>query len=301
MNGISEYNPVADPAGETVDHFGFSVSISGNFAIIGTPYDDLTKGSASIYQYNGSNWVFMQKLTDATGVSGDLFGNSVSISGNYAIAGAPYATNGGNIYQGAVCIFQFNGSNWVLMQKITDPAGAAGDLFGSSVSVSGIYTVIGAVGDDELTADQGSASVYIYNGSSWLFMQKITDATGASTDFFGTSVSVSNNYIVIGAPSDVVGTNNYQGSASIYQYNGSSWVLMQKITDAGGAANDNFGSSVSISGNYVVMGAYYDNAGQGSVSFYQYNGSSWVLMQKPQATCPMIHLVPAFPFQEIMQ
>ena len=114
--------------------------------------------------------------------------------------------------------------------------------------------------------------------------QPVGDGADSANDFFGFSVSISGNYAIVGAPLDDIGTNADQGSVSFYQYIGNSWVLMEKITDATGAANDNFGRSVSIFGTYAIVGAYLDDIGtntdQGSASIYEYNGSKWVLMQK---------------------
>ena len=108
VNNISEYNPVVDPTGTADDYFGGSTSISGNFAIVGAYNDDvgvnINQGSASIFQFNGTNWVLMQKLTDATGATGDFFGSSVSISGNYAIVGSYADDVGANIDQGSASI-----------------------------------------------------------------------------------------------------------------------------------------------------------------------------------------------------
>ena len=233
---ITEYSPVVDTAGAPLDGFGSSVSISGNYAIIGAYQDDVgantDQGSASIYQYNGSAWVFMQKITDASGVAFENFGNSVSISGNYAVVGAYGDNVGANTAQGSASIYQLSGSTWTLMQKITDATGAALDAFGVSVSISGNYVIAGAWNDDgPFGTDQGSASIYQLTGGVWVLMNKITDATGAINDFFGKSVSISGNYAMVGAYRDDVGANSDQGSASIYQYNGSNWVLMEKITD----------------------------------------------------------------------
>jgi len=282
-SGVSEYYPVGDDNGYYGSGFGASVSISGNYAIIGDNYDG-DNGSASFYQFNGTNWVFMQKVTDATGDFFDWFGASVSISGNYAIVGAVYDDNGATLNQGSASIFQYNGTNWVLMQKIV-PAGGTNDYFGVSVSISGNYAVVGRYGADLGNGpSQGAVHIYQYNGSSWVLMQQIIDATGAAGDSFGGSVSISGNYVVIGSASDDVGANANQGSASIFRYNGASWVLMQKITDATGAADDRFGSSLAISGTYVIVGAYNDDVGtnidQGSASIYRYNGTNWILMQK---------------------
>lgn len=288
-NNISEYNPVADVNGLDGDHFGQAVAISGSFAIIGAYQSAVGtnnfQGSASIYQYDGTNWVFMQKLTDATGAANDYFGYAVSISGNYAVVGAYVDDVGANINQGSASIYQYNGSSWVLMQKITDATGAANDYYGFAVAISGNYVIIGSLLDDiGANSDQGSAIIYQYNGSSWVLMQKITDASGIAGDQFGNSVSISGTRAVVGAAEDDVGGNNSQGSASIYQYSGSNWTLMQKLTDANGAAGDLFGTSVSISGANLIIGAIYSDASgafnAGAASIYEFARGVWGLRQK---------------------
>lgn len=224
-------------------------------------------------------------VIDNNGVAGDNFGNSVSISGNFAVVGDYGDDIGTNVDQGSASVYQYNGNGWVLMQQLTDPAGVAGDYFGTSVSISGNYLIVSAYAADvNFNLNIGSASIYKYNGSSWVFMQKLTDATGGLLDNFGYSVCISGNYIIVGAYNDDVGANTDQGSASIYQYNGSAWVLMQKLTDASGSANYNFGNSVSISGNFAIVGAYHEAVSPyfnlGSASIFQYNGTNWVQIQK---------------------
>ncbi len=280
---------ITDPTGAANDYFGWSVSISGNNAIVGAPHDDVgantDQGSVSVYHYNGSAWVLVQKITDATGAADDYFGSSVSISGNYAIVGAPYDNVGANAEQGSASIYLFNGINaWGWMQKITDEKGAANDLFGWSVSISGKYAIVGAYQDEVgANSDQGSVSIFKYNNVVWILMQKITDATGAADDRFGYSVTISGNYVIVGAPFDNVGANADQGSVSIYQYDGTNWILMQKLTDPSGMSGDSFGTSVSISGNYVIVGAGNDYVGanlqQGSASIYVRIGPVWQRVQ----------------------
>ncbi|MGB3078705.1 MAG: FG-GAP repeat protein, partial [Saprospiraceae bacterium] len=289
-NGHWEWmQKITDPDGSANDKFGTSVSISGYYAIVGADFDDgpggNDQGSASIFGFNGTNWVLVGKIIDPLGDGDDHFGFSVSISGNYAIVGAMRDNGPGGNDQGSASIFEFNGTNWVLMQTITDATGASDDLFGCSVSISGIYAIVGAYGDDApgLTTDQGSASIFQYNGTNWILMQRITDATGMSYDYFGRSVSISGNYAIVAAENDDVGNNENQGSASIFQYNGTNWVMIKKITDGNGAAYDYFGISVSISGNYVIVGASWDDVGniqnQGSASIYQRVGMAWQRLQ----------------------
>lgn len=223
-------------------------------------------------------------LADPTAAYADFFGSSVAVSGNYLIAGAPYDDVGTNVDQGSVCIYQFNGTNWVFMQKITDPAGAADDQFGYSVSISGNFAIVGVPQDvGPFGIWQGSVNIYQLTGGSWVFKQRIFDATGVSGDAFGVSVSISGNYAIVGAPGDDVGFSINQGSASIYQYNGTSWVLMKQVTNSAGSLSDMFGSSVSISGNRAVVGVpladYSQGYDQGAVVIFQYNGSNWVQVQ----------------------
>ncbi len=286
---ITEYNPVVDPTGATGDWLGVSVSISGNYAIVGAPLDDesgnTNQGSASIYQFTESGWAFMQKLTDPGGAPNDLFGFSVSISGSVAIVGAYWDDIGSNADQGAVSIYHFDGISWKLKTKLTDAFGAAGDVFGVSVSLSGNYMAVGSSGDDVgANQNQGSFSIYQYDGNDWIFMQKINDANGKADESFGFNVSISGNNVIAGSytDDDIAGVD--QGSASIYHYNEREWLLMQKLTDPTGGPGDWFGYNVSISGNFAIVGSPLSNVGinnnQGSASVYQYDGSSWTLMQK---------------------
>ncbi|MES2778222.1 MAG: hypothetical protein V4722_28865 [Bacteroidota bacterium] len=288
---ISDYQPVADANGEFPDKFGNSVAIAGGYAIIGTPGDavgaNTGQGSVSIYQNDGSGWILMQKLTDATGAADDNFGISVNISGNYVIVGAPNDDIGPNVNQGSASIYKYVGASWVLMQKITDAGGAANDNFGISVAISGNYALAGSRNDDMgANSNQGSASFYQYDGANWILTQKSAEPGGAANDNYGNSVSMSGGFAVIGVPGDgvtVSGINH--GSAIIYQYNGTTgWNLTQKLTTNTGANSEFFGTSVSISGNYFIGGALRADVGantdQGSCCIFQFNGSNWMLMQK---------------------
>jgi FG-GAP repeat len=285
-NNISEYNPVTDASGAANDKSGSSVAISGNYAIVGAPLDDIganiDQGSISLYQYNGVSWILLQKITDATGSAGDQFGISVSISGNYANVGAFLDDVGANVDQGSISIYQLSGGNWVFMQKIIDATGLSGDQFGSSVSISGSYVIIGSPFVDILgRVNQGAINIFQLSGGSWVYMVKAIDGVGQVNDNFGSSVSISGNYAIVGSPYKDEPGNIDQGDASIFQLSGGAWTYIQKIT--GGSAGDRFGTSASISGNYLIVGLPNDDVGsnldQGSVIIYQLNGSTWVPMQ----------------------
>ena len=279
------------PDGESSDWFGLHVAISGNYAIVGAHGDDIgtnsNQGSAYIYELSGGTWVYKTKLMANDGAASDYFGNAVAINGNYAIVGANGDTIGTNWGQGSAYIYELSGGNWVYKTKLTATDGAASDYFGNAVAINGNYAIVGAVLDDVNKTDQGSAYIYELSGGSWVSKTRLTASDGAANDHFGSSVSISGNYAIVGAALDDVG-NTDQGSAYIYELSGGSWVSKTRLTASDGAANDHFGSSVSVSGNYAIVGAGWDdvgtNASQGSAYIYELSGGNWVYKTKLTAT-----------------
>lgn len=289
MNNVSQYNPVAADDGMAIDYLGYSVSISGDYAIAGASEDDIGsnegQGSAYMYHFNGGQWSQTQKLVASDGGSSDYFGYSVAISGNYAIVGAFDDKIGANEGQGSAYIFFYNGTQWIEQQKLTASDGGPYDAFGISVSIDGEYAAIGAIRHDVGTnGDQGCVYVFKYNGSAWLQQQKLLASDPAANQKLGVSVSINSNRIISGTDGATVGGNAYQGSAYVYSYNGSVWSQQQKLTAADGGPEDWFGYSVSIQGDDVIVGAFGDDIGsntnQGSAYIFHFESNTWVQKQK---------------------
>ena len=253
--------------------FGSSVSISGDKAIVGAMYDAKELGSAYIYNFEGSNWVKGAKLVASDGSRGDLFGYSVSISGDKAIVG----TDGVSTY-----IFSFDGSRWVQSAKLVASDYNMADMFGRTVSISGDKAIVGACGDDDKGSESGSAYIFSFDGSSWVQSAKLLASDGDNTDYFGYSVSISGDKAIVGAKlSDDNGS--YSGSAYIFSFDGSSWVQSAKLLASDGANSGNFGHSVSISGDKAIVGAPFDvdkGSSSGSAYIFSLDGSSWVQSAK---------------------
>ena len=270
------------------DYAGHSVSIYGNFAILGAPEDDDNgdeSGSAYIFHFDGANWVEQQKLTASDGAVDKYFGTAVSIYGNYAVVGA-IGDDYNGFNTGSVYIFHYDGTSWTEQQKIIASDGLESDNFGDAVSIYNEYIVVGAYGDDNNGASSGSAYIFHYDGSSWVEQQRIQANDGAANDVFGCSVSIDGNYIAVGASGDE-NTWRRSGSAYIFNFDGSNWVFQQKITPSDAFLDDFFGISVSISGSRVLVGSYGDddNGGtSGSAYFYIFNGTGWVEEQKITAS-----------------
>ena len=110
-----------------------------------------------------------------------------------------------------------------------------------------------------------------------MLYEVITRIVGTDTkanDYFGFSVGISGNRVIVGA--DAASANS--GSAYIFKYNGSSWVQEVKLVSPDSADRMFFGRSVSISGNYALVGADgYDGSGEnaGAAWLFKWNGSTW--------------------------
>jgi hypothetical protein len=266
--------------GAAGDDFGRSVSINTEIVVVGARNDDDSgdfSGSAYVFKYNGATWVEEAKLTASDAAEGDGFGCSVSISGETVVVGANGDDDAGN-NSGSAYVFNYNGATWVEEAKLTASDAAEGDGFGFPVSISGETVVVGAYFDDDAGNNSGSAYVFKYNGATWVEEAKLTASDAAANDYFGLSVSISSETVVVGAyENDDAG--NGSGSAYVFKYNGATWVEETKLTASDAAAYDSFGISVSNSGETVVVGANGDDDagnGSGSVYVFRYNGTSWV-------------------------
>ena len=170
-------------------------------------------------------------------------------------------------------------------QKLTASDGAPIDFFGTSVAVSGSTIVVGAP-FDSIGGSSFLGSAYVFNrqGGSWVETQRLTASDGAPGDLFGFSVAVSGSTIVVGAEADDIGGNFEQGSAYIFNRHRGDWVETQKLTASDGAARDQFGSSVAVSGSTIVVGALLKTVGdtqaQGSAYVFDRQGGSWIQTQK---------------------
>ena len=261
--------------GAAGDNFGYSVSISGGIVVIGSPNDDENgpdSGSAYVYELFAGAWTFVNKVIASDGAAGDQFGASLSVSGSTAVIGSPnYDDNGfdsGSVYVSSQC------DNWASVTKLTAFDGASGDIFGSSVSVSGDVALIGAPGDD---ASSGSAYVYEYISGTWTFVTKLTASDGAAGNSFGWSVSVSGNVGIIGSPWENW-SSSFVSSVYVYENAAGTWTFDEKLATSTGSVSAHFGWSVSVSGNNVAIGNMYD-----ALFFHQ---TSIVTIPEANIECP---------------
>lgn len=269
------------------DQFGGSVAMSGNTLVIGANANGgavAGPGFASVFVRNGSSWTLQQKLTANDGAAEDAFGSAVAIAGDTIVVGAFADGVGTNQSQGSAYVFVRNGTTWTQQQKLTAADGASFDIFGRTVAISGDTVAVGASSSNiDLNVDQGAAYIFVRSGAVWTQERKLTAADGAASDFFGDSIAIAGDTVIVGATEDTSGTNTQQGSAYVFVRTGTAWAQEQKITAGDGTAFDYFGFSVALSGNTAVIGTLQDvgtNFQQGSAYVYVRSGSSWTQQQK---------------------
>ena len=228
--------------------------------------------------------VYPAHLRASSPINNDQLGSSISISGNYAIAGAQFADPNGQSSAGAAYIFERTSTSWIQRALLIASDATASDYFGKSVSISGDYAIVGADGADPDSKSRAGAA-YIFkkdtNGTGWTQQAKLVASDKTANDYFGGSVSISGIDVIVGATGQDPNGQSSAGAAYVFTRSGSSWSQQAKLVASDAAFADSFGESVSIDGNYAIIGAYREDPGTptlssaGSAYVFTRYGSGW--------------------------
>ena len=276
------------------DYFGSSVSMSadGTVALVGSFSDDTDSaydtGSAYIFESIDGEWRETTKLVASDTAAADYFGSSVSMSadGTVALVGS-FSDDTDSAYDtGSAYIFESIDGEWRETTKLVASDTAANDYFGSSVSMSadGTMALVGSRVDDASTGI-GAGSAYIFESidGEWRETTKLVASDTAAADYFGSSVSMSADGTValVGSFSDDTDSAYDTGSAYIFESIDGEWRETTKLVASDTAANDYFGSSVSMSadGTMALVGSRVDDAstgiGAGSAYIFENTSGEW--------------------------
>lgn len=188
------------------DAFGSAVAVAGNTVVAGAPRDDTAAGtdagSAYVFLRTGTTWAQQMQLLAADGAATDLFGSSVGLAADTAVAGAPQADTAMGANAGAAYVFLRTGTSWAQQQKLTAADGAAGDSLGAAVAIAADTAVLGAPQADSALggADSGAAYVWTRTGATWSLQMKLTAADGVTGDQLGGAVAIAADSVAVGAP-----------------------------------------------------------------------------------------------------
>lgn len=285
---------------EISDEFGWSVAISGDTVVVGADSEDsnatgvngdqtnngaINSGAAYVFARTGGTWSQQAYLKGS--ITPSSFGWSAAISGDTVVVGGP----------GGAFVFSRTGAVWSQQASLTASNFEPVDDFGVSVAVSGDTVVVGAMSEDSnatgidgdqtnnSAADSGAAYVFTRVGGVWSQQAYLKASNTEGGDFFGVSVAISGDTLVVGAEredSSASGIDGNQtdnsaansGAAYVFTRNASVWTQQAYLKASNTGSGDNFGHSVAISGDAALVGAYQEDSNATGIDGDQVNNSA---------------------------
>ena len=269
----SQAQKLVTAAGGASNNFGWSVAVSGATAIVSAPVapvgENALQGNATVFTGDAGSWTEGPTLVADDGTAFATFGSSVAVDGDTIVVGA----NGVNSYFGAAYVFERSGTDWNQVARLAPDDGTTLEFFGISVAVSGANAIVGAynqrVGENN---GQGSAYVFTRSEDTWTQAQKLVASDGAASARFGLAVAIDGATALVGSYFADVGANVNQGAAYVFRLEGGTWSETDKLVASDGAADENLGNAVALSGDTALTGvlnAEIDgNAGAGAAYFF---------------------------------
>jgi hypothetical protein len=276
------------------DRFGYSVALSGNTAVIGALHERSNatgvggnqadnsapnSGAAYVFTRSGATWSQQAYLKASNSEAGDYFGWSVAVSGDTAVIGALNeesnatgvdgdGTDNSAYNSGAAYVFNRSGATWSQQAYLKASNSSINDYFGGSVAVSGDTAVIGAYGEasnatgvggnqaDNSAPSSGAAYVFTRSGATWSQQAYLKASNAEAGDYFGGSVAVTGDTVVIGAyaeASNTTGVNgggadnsaSASGAAYVFTRSAATWSQQAYLKASNTGASDFFGHSVA--------------------------------------------------------
>lgn len=334
------YLKIATATGSS-NNLGHAVAISGDTAVVSSPWSSIVgspgPGAAFVFQRNGTDWCGeievagelvcrQDSLLSSNFEIGDSYGSSTAISGDTIVVGAPLedsnatGVNGNGSdnsmqWSGAAYVFVHDGNSWIQQAYLKASNTGPNDRFGTSVAISGDIIVVSAVlessnltgvdnpaADNDLATEAGAAYVFVRNAGIWTQQAYLKASNTDASDWFGQSVAVSDNTVVVGArgeDSNATGVNGdgsnndalSSGAAYVFTRNDLGvWSQHNYLKASNTGANDQLGSTVAISGNMLAVGAQFeDDVVTDSGAAYVFGrdgGGDWSQLNQLKASNP---------------
>lgn len=261
------------------DAFGYSVALSGSRALIGARAKDGNQGAAYVFEGSGATWTQTAKLVAGDGAPNDRFGSVVALSGDNALVTAPTAAVGANASQGAGYVFNLSGGAWSQAAKLVAADGVGNDQLGIGGALDGTTAMLGTPNPGFFA---GATYVFEESGGGWSQTQRLSVPGGPFTAF-GSAIDIDGSTAVIGG-NLAMGSQPSTGAAWIFTRSGGSWTMQQKIAAADGEPSANFGVSVAIDGDAVLVGADGADGQKGATYLFENAGGTWSQLDKLAAS-----------------
>ena len=271
----SQQQKLTPSSGSDVGRFGSSVAIHNDSVIVGAPKDDFAgtdAGRAYVYARD-SNGNWSQQAQFAPGDIGEFAAVSVDIHNDTAVVSVYFDNN----YRGSAEVYvRDTNGNWSRQQTLSASDAAITDFFGISVAVHNDTIAVGAYYDDDNGNNSGSAYVFVRDTNGiWSQQDKLLATDGSAVAFFGHMIAINGDRIVVGAKGDSFFATD-AGSAYVFSRDiNNNWSQLQKLESSDLAGVDEYGGSVSIDADDIIIGAHWDDDnGTSSGSAYVYHWSA---------------------------
>ncbi len=268
-------------ATQPLDFFGKSCSIDGPRLIVGAFAATTGRpGSAHVFEFENGRWTQVARLMAKDAAGGDELGNSVGISGDFAVAGAEYNNGEVGSNAGAAYVFERIGGRWTEVQKLTPRDARRSANFGEYVAIEGTVIVIGCRFDETLGNKAGAAYVFERVDGKWVETAKLLGSAGKRNDLSADTLAIGGGRIVMSSyRSD--GSGPHSGSAYLFEKVNGSWTEVARLTASDRAGELSRG--VAIDGDRVVLGARLEStmgaAAGAAYVFEKWNGA-WIQTAK---------------------
>ena len=285
VSGQDLLQQITSTGGVACEQFGHGLAFDGERIVVGAaaaaddPPMPCASGPGSAYvfdhQPDGGGWVQKQRLAPIDGGSGDEFGNSVAVCGDRIVIGSEHHDGAAGSNSGAAYVYERQGTTWTLVAKLEPSDAEQGQYFARSVAISGDWIVCGTRFDSTLGNQAGAAYTFQRDDNGvWVETQKLLASDGSTKDLYGNSCSIDGNTLVVGSYQAAGPGGNKQGVAYVYELQGLVWVETQKLQPTPATSPAEFGRSVSIHGDRILVGARADS-GPGAAYVFE-RQSSWV-------------------------
>lgn len=240
-----------------------SMAVSGNTIVLGVPAksQQYPNGFISVYSINPTtNTATESQRISPEGLNTyDKVGYQVAVE-NDILAFSSLSANGINKNSGVVWLYQLVDDNWQLLTKLNQAEANTHEKFGSSISIHYPYIAIGAMRQTDNSNQKKCGAVYVYR---MVGMKPSLDAilgpdiAANHYDYFGSSISLADDVLAVGANSDDnAGINT--GAVYIFKREDNEWKQVDKLIGSGVNDNALFGSSISVYGNDVVCSSHLE-------------------------------------------
>jgi len=272
--------------------FGYSVDISGDTIVVGSPMEKSAQagvsatgsttftaspyGAVYTFKHNGTGWV-MENYIKPLGPTAGHFGHDVSIDGDTLVATAPYYTSPTD--SGAAYVFNRSGGNWTQFQTLRETVPSTGNRFGWSVDMHQDKIAVGAL---HSSLNYGNVQIFELQGASWTTTASVSNTVRATNDKFGNAISIYGDRLAVGAFQEKfnavgvqVGWTTYgtsvtpYGAVYIFEKVGGIWNQAAYVKPPVLESGQNFGYSVSLFENKLVVGSPGTSSGKGAVYVYK--------------------------------